>query len=134
MIIPMTILFNFYLLYFFIFIGSCKAYDFFYSMQIDVFRTVCEPMAAEMQLSCICRTIPIDILYLSISVICCDLELHMLHHSFQRLQSWVNPAADSVLVDSLPAGGPDFITDRESICKQQKSPLIALTHGMCMLG
>ena len=91
-------------------------------------------MAAEMQLFCIIRTILIDVLYLSISVICCDLELCMLHHSFQRLQSKVNPVADSALVDSFPSGGPDFIIDRESICKQQKSPLIALTHRMCELG
>lgn len=99
-------------------------------MQIDVLGSVCDPMAVEMQLSCIIRTILIDVLYLSVSLICCDLELHMLHHSFQRLQSWAIPAADSVLVDSIPSGGPDFITDRESICKQQKSPHIALTHGM----
>lgn len=42
-----------------------------------------------------------------------------------RLQSWVIPVADS-----LPPGGLDFITDGESICKQQKSPHIAFTHGM----
>lgn len=103
-------------------------------MQTDALPSVCDPTAAETQLSCIIRTILIDALYLSISVICCDLELHMLHHSFQRLQSWVNPVADSVLADSFSSGGPDFITDRESICKQQKSPHIALTHGVCMLG
>lgn len=87
-------------------------------------------MAAEMQLPCIIRTILIDALYTSISVICCDLELHMLHHSFRRLQSWANPAADSASVDSIPSGGLDFIIDGESICKQQKFPHIALTHGM----
>lgn len=101
-------------------------------MQIDVLGSVCDPMAAEMQLSCIIRTILIDVLYLFVSLICCDLELHMLHHSFQRLQSWAIPVADSALVDSIPSGGPDFITDRESICKQQKSPHIALTHGLHM--
>lgn len=90
----------------------------------------CDLMAAEMHLLCIIRTILIDELYCSISVICCDLELHMLHHSFQRLQSLLNPVADSALADSISSGGLDFITDRESICKQQKSLHIALTHGM----
>lgn len=90
----------------------------------------CDPVAAEMQLSCVIKTILIDVLYRSISVICCDLELHTLHHSCQRLRSWVNPAADVALLDSIPSGGLDFITDKESICKQQKSPHIALTHGM----
>lgn len=85
-----------------------------------------------MQLSCITRTILTDVLHCSIFVICCDLELHMLHHSFQRLYSRANPVADSPLVDSIPSGGPDFITDWEPMCKQQKSPHIALTHGVCL--
>lgn len=55
----------------------------------------------------------------------------MLHHSFQQLQVWATPAAASALVDSVPSGGLYFITDRESICKQQKSPHIALANGMC---
>lgn len=76
------------------------------------------------------RTILIDELHCSISVICCDLELHMLHHSFQRLQSLLNPGADSALADSISSGGLDFITVRESICKQQKSPSRPRHHAL----
>lgn len=95
-------------------------------------------MAAEMRLSCIIRTILIDGQSRSVCLICCDVDSQMFHHSFQRLQSWEIPAADSVLGDSIPSGGLHFITDMESDCKQPKSPHIALKHGMprwdrCML-
>lgn len=44
----------------------------------------------------------------------------------------MNPVADSALVDSIPSGGPDFITDWEPMCKQQKSSHKALAHGVCV--
>lgn len=43
----------------------------------------------------------------------------------------MNPAADSALLDSNPSGGPNSITDRESISKNSKSPFITHSHMVC---
>lgn len=86
------------------------------------------PWQQRYRLSCIIRTISIDGQYCSVCLICCDVDSHMFHHSFQRLKSWEIPAADSVLGDSIPSGGLHLITDTVSDSKQ--SPHIALKHGM----
>lgn len=92
-----------------------------------MYGSVSDPMAAEMQLSCIIRTILIDVLYHSVSVICCDLELHMLHHSFRRLQSLRLTlrrltASLQVVRTSLQTGSPSA---------NSKSPLILHSHMAC---
>lgn len=37
------------------------------------------------------------------------------------------------MADSLPPGGADFITEREAICKQQKTPQTAFTRSKMRL-
>lgn len=84
-----------------------------------------------MQLSRIIRTIRIDFSYLSISVICCDLDMHMLHHSFSdtaelgeilQLTRRRSTASHQVVPTSLPTGSPS--ANSRSL----------LTRGMCVLG
>ncbi len=87
---------------------------------------MCDPLAAEMQLSRIITTILIDVLYRSVSVICCDFELRTLYHRF----GWILRLTLRWLTASLQVVQTLLLT--ESPSANSKSPLILHAHKACV--